>query len=152
MIALFDAWCAFSPRTRIICWVSWVAALSTIALFFLLLPGMRDDDALNQQRVANRQRSSTLYHLSGAQTEAQISSASQTPVFSPLTLQVPNVQLLYWRPSAQGGELAVKAPWGAMVSLFGYLAARGMSVSGFSLKAENDERVLTLRLEPFHEG
>lgn len=152
MIALFDAWCAFSSRTRIICWVSWVAALSTIALFFLFLPGMRDDDALNQQRVANRQRSSTLYHLSGAQTEAQISSASQTPVFSPLTLQVPNVQLLYWRPSTQGGELAVKAPWEAMVSLFGYLAARGMSVSGFSLKTENDERVLTLRLEPLHEG
>ncbi|MBE0129742.1 DNA utilization protein HofO [Citrobacter amalonaticus] len=152
MIALFDAWCAFSPRTRIICWVSWVTALSTIALFFLFLPGMRDDDALNQQRVANCQLSSTLYHLSGAQTEAQISSASQTPVFSPLTLQVPNVQLLYWRPSAQGGELAVKAPWEAMVSLFGYLAARGMSVSGFSLKAENDERVLTLRLEPLHEG
>lgn len=152
MIALFDAWCAFSPRTRIICWVSWVAALSTIALFFLFLPGMRDDDALNQQRVANRQLSSTLYHLFGAQTEAQISSALQTPVFSPLTLQVPNVQLLYWRPSAQGGELAVKAPWEAMVSLFGYLAARDMSVSGFSLKAENDERVLTLRLEPLHEG
>ncbi|HIF4731517.1 TPA: DNA utilization protein HofO [Citrobacter amalonaticus] len=152
MIALFDAWCAFSPRTRIICWVSWVAALSTIALFFLFLPGMRDDDALNQQRVANRQRSSTLYHLSGAQTEAQISSVSQAAVFSPLTLQVPNVQLLYWHPSTQGGELAVKAPWEAIVSLFGYLAARGMSVSGFSLKAENDERVLTLRLEPLHEG
>ncbi|MET6675973.1 DNA utilization protein HofO [Citrobacter amalonaticus] len=152
MIVLFDAWCAFSPRTRIICWVSWVAALSTIALFFLFLPGMRDDDALSQQRVANRQLSSTLYHLSGAQTEAQIPSASQTPAFSPLTLQVSNVQLLHWRPSAQGGELAVKAPWEAMVSLFGYLAARGMSVSGFSLKAENDERVLTLRLEPLHEG
>ena len=152
MIALFDAWCAFSPRTRIICWVSWVTALSTIALFFLFLPGMRDDDALNQQRVAICQLSSTLYHLSGAQTEAQISSASQTPVFSPLTRQVPNEQLLYWRPSAQGGELAVKAPWEAIVSLFGYLAARGMSVSGFSLKAENDERVLTLRLEPLHEG
>ena len=75
MIALFDAWCAFSPRTRIVCWVSWVAALSTM-----------------------------------------------------------------------------KAPWEAMVSLFGYLAARGMSVSAFSLKAENDERVLTLMLESLHEG
>ncbi|MBN6045767.1 DNA utilization protein HofO [Citrobacter sp. ku-bf4] len=151
MIALFDAWCAFSPRIRIVCWVSWVGALSAFAMCFLIFPGLRDVDALNQQRVANRQLSSTLYHLSGAQSEAQISSASQAPVFSPLLLQVPNVQLLHWRPSAQGGELAVKAPWEAMVSLFGYLAARGMIVSGFSLKAENDERVLTLRLESLHE-
>ncbi|SUX57761.1 fimbrial protein HofO [Citrobacter amalonaticus] len=47
MIALFDAWCAFSPRTRIVCWVSWVAALSTIALSFLFFPGMRDEGALS---------------------------------------------------------------------------------------------------------
>ena len=46
----------------------------------------------------------------------------------------------------------MKAPWEAMVSLFGYLATRGMAVSGFSLEAENDERVLTLTLEPLHEG
>lgn len=151
MIALFDAWCAFSPRIRIVCWGGWVGALSAFAMCFLIFPAMRDDDALNQQRVANRQLSSTLYHLSGTQTEAQMSSASQTPPFSPLSLQVPNVQLMHWRPSAQGGELAVKAPWEAMVSLFGYLAAQGVVVRGFSLNAENDERVLTLSLEPLHE-
>ncbi len=152
MIALFDAWCAFSPRTRVVCWVSWVTTSSVFTTFFLLFPGMGGGDALNLQRAANRQFRSALYHLSGAQTEPPVSSASQTSPFSPLSLQVPNVQLLHWQPSAQGGELAVKAPWEAMVSLFGYLAARGMAVSGFSLKVENDERLLTLTLESFHEG
>lgn len=152
MTVLFDVWCAFSPRTRVVCWLSWVAALSALATFLLHFPGMDGDDALNLQRAANRQIRPTLYHLSGALTESQVSSTPQTPPFSPLSLQVPNVQLLHWQPSAQGGELAVKAPWEAVVSLFGYLATRGMSVSGFSLKAENDERVLTLTLESFHEG
>jgi pilus assembly protein HofO len=152
MIVLFDAWCAFSPRTRVVCWISWVAAISALTTFFLLFPGIDGDDALNLQRAANRQFRSALYHLSGAQTESPVSSASQMSPFSPLSLQVPNVQLLHWQPSAQGGELAVKAPWEAMVSLFGYLAARGMAVSGFSLKVENDERLLTLTLESFHEG
>lgn len=152
MTILFDVWCAFSPRTRVVCWLSWVAVLSALATFFLLFPGMSGDDALNLQRAANRQLRPTLYHLSGALTALPVPSTPQTSPFSPLSLQVPNVQLLHWQPSAQGGELAVQAPWEAMVSLFGYLAARGMSVSGFSLKAENDERVLTLTLESFHEG
>ncbi|EMN3918615.1 TPA: DNA utilization protein HofO [Citrobacter amalonaticus] len=152
MIVLFDVWCAFSPRIRVVCWASWVAVLSALAMFFLHFPGRGDDDALNLQRAANHQIKPTLYHLSGVLTESQVSSTSQTSPFSPLSLQVPNVQLLHWQPSAQGGELAVKAPWEAVVSLFGYLATRGMSVSGFSLKAENDERVLTLTLESFHEG
>lgn len=152
MTILFDVWCAFSPRTRVVCWLSWVAALSALATFFLLFPGMSGDDALNLQRAANRQLRPALYHLSGALTELPVPSTPQTSPFSPLSLQVPNVQLLHWQPSAQGGELAVQAPWEAVVSLFGYLAARGMSVSGFSLKAENDERVLTLTLESFHEG
>lgn len=151
MITLFDAWCAFSPRTRVVCWVCWVTTSSVFTTFFLLFPGMDGDDALNLQRAANRQLRPALYHLSGALTESPVSSTSQTSPFSPLSLQVPNVQLLHWQPSAQGGELAVKAPWEAMVSLFGYLAARGMAVSGFSMKVENDERLLTLTLESFHE-
>ncbi|HED3136259.1 HofO family protein [Citrobacter farmeri] len=152
MIVFFDIWCAFSPRTRVVCWVSWVAILSALATFFLLFSGIGSGEAITLQRAANRQLKPTLYHLSGALTESQVSLTSQTPPFSPLSIQVPNVQLLHWQPLAQGGELAVKAPWEAMVSLFDYLAARGMSVSGFSLETENDERVLTLTLEPLHEG
>ncbi|HCD7550002.1 TPA: DNA utilization protein HofO [Citrobacter farmeri] len=152
MIVFFDIWCAFSPRTRVVCWVSWVAILSALATFFLLFSGIGSGEAITLQRAANRQLKPTLYHLSGALTESQVSLTSQTPPFSPLSIQVPNVQLLHWQPLAQGGELAVKAPWEAMVSLFDYLAARGMAVSGFSLEAENDERVLTLTLEPLHEG
>ena len=152
MIVFFDIWCAFSPRTRVVCWVSWVATLSVLATFFLLFSGIGSGEAITLQRAANRQLKPTLYHLSGALTESQVSLTSQTPPFSPLSIQVPNVQLLHWQPLAQGGELAVKAPWEAMVSLFGYLATRGMAVSGFSLEAENDERVLTLTLEPLHEG
>ncbi|GJL46349.1 TPA: DNA utilization protein HofO [Citrobacter farmeri] len=152
MIVFFDIWCAFSPRTRVVCWVSWVAILSALATFFLLFSGIGSGEAITLQRAVNRQLKPTLYHLSGALTEPQVSLTSQTPPFSPLSIQVPNVQLLHWQPLAQGGELAVKAPWEAMVSLFDYLAARDMSVSGFSLETENDERVLTLTLEPLHEG
>ncbi|MFS9382783.1 DNA utilization protein HofO [Citrobacter sp. ANG330] len=152
MTVLFDAWCAFSPRTRVLCWGCWLVVLSTLATCFLLFPGRGSDEALNQQRAANRQLRPTLYRLSGALTEPQLSPVSQTPPFSPLSIQEPDVQLLHWQPSVQGGELAVKAPWEAMVSLFGYLATRGMAVSGFSLKMENNEQVLTLTLESFHEG
>ena len=50
MIVSFDIWCAFSSRTRVVCWVSWVATLSVFATFFLLFSGIGSGEALHLQR------------------------------------------------------------------------------------------------------
>lgn len=72
--------------------------------------------------------------------------------FSPLDFQLPGAQLVFWHPSAQGGELALKTLWEAVPSAFTRLAERNVSVSRFSLSVEGDDLLFTLQLETPHEG
>lgn len=151
MNLLVDAWCAFSPRIRVACWGGWMVALSVLAAFSLFSAVTGESHALTQQRAANRQLWPALFHIAGSVSEPQGASTSQIRPFSALSPGVPDVQLLHWQPSAQGGELAVKAHWPAIPELFGALASRGVSVAAFSLKAENTQLILTLRLEYLHD-
>ncbi|ECI2945165.1 hypothetical protein CSL55_15415, partial [Salmonella enterica subsp. diarizonae] len=59
----------------------------------------------------------------------------------------PPLHLLHWKPSAQGGEMALKTSWDAVPSLFVRLAESEMSVSRFSLRREGAELLMTLQLE-----
>ena len=72
--------------------------------------------------------------------------------FSPLDFQLSGAQLVYWHPSAQGGELALKTLWEAVPSAFTRLAERNVSVSRFLLSVEGDDLLFTLQLETPHEG
>lgn len=151
MNLLVDAWCAFSPRIRVACWMGWMAALGVIGALSLLSLMTVEGDMLAQQRAANRQLWQRLLHIAGPVSEPRVVSASPIQPFSALLPGVSDVQLLHWQPSAQGGELAVKAHWPAIPQLFGSLASQGISVDAFSLKAENAQLILTLRLEYLHE-
>ena len=79
-------------------------------------------------------------------------SEEKTLPFSPLDFQLSGAQLVYWHPSAQGGELALKTLWEAVPSAFTRLAERNVSVSRFSLSVEGDDLLFTLQLETPHEG
>lgn len=147
MRLLFDAWCAFSPRVRLFCWCGWGLLLGAIVASVLLAE--KTDDLLSRQRAANQQIWPELYRLASAVNERfDVSPASP---FSPLSLRLPDAQLLHWQPSALGGELAMRARWTAIPPLFAALAERGMSVTGFSVAPEKEMRVVTLQLESPHE-
>ena len=79
-------------------------------------------------------------------------SEEKTLPFSPLDFQLSGAQLVYWHPSAQGGELALKTLWEAVPSAFTRLAERNVSVSRFLLSVEGDDLLFTLQLETPHEG
>lgn len=152
MSALFDVWCDLAPRIRVFCWLAWTLVLSVIAACCLLSSGTEGDESLVKQRMANRQLWRSLHDVALAAPAHSDVQEPKTLPFLPLSLQMPNVHLLHWQPSTRGGELALRMPWEAIPPLFAYLADRGMSVDGFSLATANDALILTLTLEPFHEG
>ena len=146
MNTFFDWWYATSPRIRLFGWTLWLLVLFT--LLFLSLARQEESDALTRLRATNHQQSVALYRL----VDTTLISEEKTLPFSPLDFQLPGAQLVYWHPSAQGGELALKTLWEAVPSAFTRLAERNVSVSRFSFSVEGDELLFTLQLETPHEG
>ncbi|RZM91261.1 MULTISPECIES: DNA utilization protein HofO [unclassified Escherichia] len=146
MNSLFDWWFATSPRIRQFGWAVWLLMLCTIIV--LSLTHQKESDALTRLRASNHQQWAALHRL----VDAPTISEEKTLPFSPLDFQLPGAQLVYWHPSALGGELALKTLWEAVPSAFTRLAERNVSVSRFSLSVEGDELLFTLQLETPHEG
>ncbi|EFM2062370.1 DNA utilization protein HofO [Escherichia coli] len=146
MNSLFDWWFATSPRIRQFGWAVWLLMLFTIII--LSLPHQEESDALIRLRANNHQQWAALYRL----VDAPPIREEQTLPFSPLDFQLPGAQLVYWHPSAQGGELALKTLWEAVPSAFTRLAERNVSVSRFSLSVQGDELLFTLQLEGVNDG
>ncbi|EQV95165.1 pilus assembly protein HofO [Escherichia coli KOEGE 71 (186a)] len=146
MNTLFDWWFATSSHIRQFCWAVWLLMLST--LIFLSSTHQEESDALIRLRASNHQQWTALYRL----VDTTPIIEEKTLPFSPLDFQLPGAQLLYWHPSAQGGELALKTFWEAVPSAFTRLAERNVSVSRFLLSVEGDDLLFTLQLEMPHEG
>ncbi|EFE0634736.1 TPA: DNA utilization protein HofO [Escherichia coli] len=146
MNTLFDWWFATSLRIRQFCWAVWLLMLVT--LIFLSSTHHEERDALIRLRASNHQQWTALYRL----VDTTPIIEEKTLPFSPLDFQLPGAQLLYWHPSAQGGELALKTFWEAVPSAFTRLAERNVSVSRFLLSVEGGDLLFTLQLEMPHEG
>lgn len=146
MNTLFDWWFATSLRIRQFCWAVWLLMLVT--LIFLSSAHQEESDALIRLRASHHQQWAALYRL----VDSTPFSEEKTLLFSPLDFQLPDAQLVYWHPSAQGGELALKTQWEAVPLAFTRLAERNVSVSRFSLSVEGDDLLFTLQLEMPHEG
>lgn len=146
MNMFFDWWFATSLRLRQLCWAVWLLVLVT--LIFLSSTHQEERDALIRLRASHHQQWAALYRL----VDATPFSEEKTLPFSPLDFQLSGAQLVYWHPSAQGGELALKTLWEAVPSAFTRLAERNVSVSRFSLSVEGDDLLFTLQLETPHEG
>lgn len=119
-----------------------------VTLIFLSSTHHEESDALIRLRASHHQHWATLYRL----VDTTPFSEEKTLPFSPLDFQLPGAQLVFWHPSAQGGELALKTLWEAVPSAFTRLAERNVSVSRFSLSVEGDDLLFTLQLETPHEG
>lgn len=135
-----------SLRLRQFCWAVWLLVLVT--LIFLSLTHHEESDALIRLRANHHQQWAALYRL----VDTTPFSEEKTLPFSPLDFQLSGAQLVYWHPSAQGGELALKTLWEAVPSAFTRLAERNVSVSRFLLSVEGDDLLFTLQLETPHEG
>ncbi|TBR66942.1 MULTISPECIES: DNA utilization protein HofO [unclassified Escherichia] len=146
MNSLFDWWFTTSPRTRQFGWAVWLLVLFTIIV--LSLAHQEEGDALIRLRASNHQQWAALHRL----VDTTPIREEKTLPFSPLDFQLPGAQLVYWHPSAQGGELALKTLWEAVPSAFTRLAERNVSVSRFSLSVEGDELLFTLQLEGANDG
>ena len=146
MNMFFDWWFATSLRLRQFCWAVWLLVLVT--LIFLSSTHHEESDALIRLRASHHQQWAALYRL----VDTTPFSEEKTLPFSPLDFQLSGAQLVYWHPSAQGGELALKTLWEAVPSAFTRLAERNVSVSRFSLSVEGDDLLFTLQLETPHEG
>lgn len=94
---------------------------------FLSLTHHEERDALIRLRASHHQQWAALYRL----VDTTPFSEEKTLPFSPLDFQLPGAQLVFWHPSAQGGELALKTLWEAVPSAFTRLAERNVSVSRF---------------------
>lgn len=155
MTALCDGWLAQSPRFRLMCWGGWLLGLIMIAVL-CLYPARQEQgsqrEVLAQQRVAIQLQWRNLYLLAASVNRPLSSSEEKRIPFSPLVFQTPLTRLIHWRPSAKGGEMALKSAWDAVPPMFGQLAEQGMNVSQFSLSVEETELLLTLQLERLNEG
>lgn len=155
MTALCDGWLAQSPRFRLMCWGGWLLVLVMIAVL-CLYPARQDQssqrEALEQQRTAMQLQWRNLYLLAVSVNRPLSLSEEKRIPFSPLVFQTPLTRLIHWRPSAQGGEMALKSAWDAVPPMFVRLAEQGMKVSQFSLSVEDTELLLTLQLERLNEG
>lgn len=105
MNMFFDWWFATSLRLRQFCWAVWLLVLVT--LIFLSLTHHEESDALIRLRANHHQQWAALYRL----VDTTSFSEEKTLPFSPLDFQLSGAQLVYWHPSAQGGELALKTLW-----------------------------------------
>ncbi|MBB2455588.1 DNA utilization protein HofO [Escherichia coli] len=137
---------ALETSLRQFCWAVWLLVLVT--LIFLSLTHHEESDALIRLRANHHQQWAALYRL----VDTTPFSEEKTLPFSPLDFQLSGAQLVYWHPSAQGGELALKTLWEAVPSAFTRLAERNVSVSRFLLSVEGDDLLFTLQLETPHEG
>lgn len=156
MNALFDIWCALTPRTRILCWSAGnvcLGILLLICLFYLGGPALRvQREALVVQRATVQQQWRTQYRLMASVGEARIAPDEKRLPFSPLDFQTSHRRLVHWLPSAEGGEMALASVWEAVPDVFVRLAACGMNVRRFSLSVEMSALLLTLELERLNEG
>lgn len=105
-------------------------------------------ESLVQQRAAIQMQWRDVYLLAASPAEPE----EKLTLFSPLLFQNSLTRLIHWRPSAQGGEMALISAWDAIPLTFVQLAAQGMNVSRFSLTAEGTELLLTLKLERLNDG
>ncbi|MCX8969237.1 hypothetical protein NLN82_10830 [Citrobacter portucalensis] len=151
MITLCDVWLAQSPRFRLICWCGWMLGLLILVMLFLY-PVARERtmlrETLVQQRAAIQMQWRDVYLLAASTAEPE----EKLTLFSPLLFQTSLTRLIHWQPSAQGGEMALISAWDAIPQTFVQLADQGMSVSRFSLSAEDTELLLTLQLERLNDG
>ncbi|WET40963.1 hypothetical protein [Citrobacter enshiensis] len=156
MNVLFDAWCALTPRTRILCWSAGNVCLGLllfICLFYLGGPALREQrEALVVQRATVQQQWRAQYRLMASAGEAHIAPDEKRLPFSPLDFQTSHRRLVHWLPAAEGGEMALTSVWEAIPDVFVRLAACGMNVRRFSLNVEMSELLLTLELERLNEG
>lgn len=155
MNALFDAWYALAPRTRLLCWSAGnvcLGGLLFICLFYLNGPALRGQrDALVVQRAAVQQQWRAQYRLMTSVGEASIAPDEERLPFSPLDFQTSHRRLVHWLPSAEGGEMALTSAWEAIPDVFVRLAECGMNVRRFSLSVEMSVLLLTLELERLNE-
>ncbi len=105
-------------------------------------------ETLVQQRAAIQMQWRDVYLLAASTAEPE----EKLTLFSPLLFQSSLTRLIHWQPSAQGGEMALISAWDAIPQTFVQLADQGMSVSRFSLSAEDTELLLTLQLERLNDG
>ena len=151
MITLCDVWLAQSPRFRLICWCGWMLGLLilvTLCLYPVARERAMQRETLVQQRAAIQMQWRDVYLLSASPAEPE----EKLTLFSPLLFQTSLTRLIHWQPSAQGGEMALISAWDAIPQTFVQLADQGMSVSRFSLSAEDTELLLTLQLERLNDG
>lgn len=150
MNTLSDLWCAASPRIRLACWLGWLLALWLLSC--LALAGQANDEQLTRLSAENQQLWRSLHILSGGENAPDTVVNEQLLPFSPLDFQRSGVRLVYWHPSAKGGEMALKATWQALPPVFAQLAQRNMRISQFSMSKEGTALLLTLNLEALHDG
>lgn len=105
-------------------------------------------ETLVQQRAAIQMQWRDVYLLAASTAEPE----EKLTLFSPLLFQTSLTRLIHWQPSAHGGEMALISAWDAIPQTFVQLADQGMSVSRFSLSAEDTELLLTLQLERLNDG
>ncbi|MGC6095224.1 hypothetical protein [Citrobacter portucalensis] len=151
MITLCDVWLAQSPRFRLICWCGWMLGLLilvTLCLYPVARERRMQRETLVQQRAAIQMQWRDVYLLAASPAEPE----EKLTLFSPLLFQTSLTRLIHWQPSAQGGEMALISAWDAIPQTFVQLADQGMSVSRFSLSAEDTELLLTLQLERLNDG
>ena len=151
MITLCDVWLAQSPRFRLICWCGWMLGLLilvTLCLYPVVRERTMQRETLVQQRAAIQMQWRDVYLLAASPAEPE----EKLTLFSPLLFQTSLTRLIHWQPSAQGGEMALISAWDAIPQTFVQLADQGMSVSRFSLSAEDTELLLTLQLERLNDG
>lgn len=151
MRVLVDFWCSLTPRARVLSWTGWTLTLSVFAFGWLICATGHERESVLLQREANRQLWSSLYPFVSVEDPRLMAGRASATPFSPLAIAVPGLQLRRWQPSAQGGELVLRAEWQAVPALFAHLAERGVSVSGFALHKEQDALLLTVTLEPRHD-
>ncbi|POT55411.1 hypothetical protein C3432_20325 [Citrobacter amalonaticus] len=152
MNSLVDAWCALPTRLRIGGWCLW--SLSLCVLAAICMPDMAQPESEErlQQRVALRGQWQALRHLVNSVDEHLMATDGARPSFSPLHFQVPQMRLQHWKPTASGGEMALKGQWDAVPQIFSQLALQGMGVSQFSFRVEDAELLLTFQLEQPNDG
>ncbi|MDA8512454.1 HofO family protein [Citrobacter sp. Igbk 14] len=150
MQALCDGWLAQTPRFRLLCWGGWMLVLITAALLCLYPAEQQrkaQQAALDHQRVAIQDQWRNLYLLASSVGKPFSPTEARPVPFSPLLYQTSLTRLIHWQPSARGGELALKTAWDAVPQVFAQLAEQGMSMSQFSLRAEDADVLLTIQLE-----
>lgn len=152
-----EQWLTADARLRIATWAAAMLLFIMLGGLWVIQPGYQ---ALERQRVSlaaslqaikvqQQQKRALDTQLNAAQRNLPALTSESFSAMA--TGKLPGVTLMKWQPEGESDELELRSQWLPIPGLFNALSRTDARLKRFSVAADEEGLIVTLRLEAVHE-